>query len=373
MGEPNFIWQDRELRFDIPKNEIKLRKGEEALDTIANVEDLKGNNGEIGTFIFTNLRLIWYCNNNISLNLSIGYDCIIEYKEQAFTSKITGETTALCIKCRSKNTRFSLLFNSVNEGGPSLITALQSLVKIYESSRLYRDVKFKGNITKDKKLTLLPDENISGTFSPVFFISQNLKEKTNGQVLIGNIRFVWIASSVDNYNLSVPWVQINTVCSQNDTKYGKVMVVETNKFFGGAKYLFGCGDPQLLEKMLDDVTKALFYYRDCPTIGIDIKKFFNENESKKKETEEKKEINVKENKENIQNFTQMVNKKNEDEDEIVDQNYINEMTNALTYQEGNGRNKQNAITDIVFSNELGCAVEKLPENVTIDSLWKIIN
>ena len=371
MEEPNFIWQDREIRFDVPKIDLKLRKGEESLDTITNIEDSKSPCGDIGTFVFTNLRLIWYCNTNIGLNFSIGYDCISDFKEQAFTSKITGETTALSIKCRSKGNIYGLLFNSVSDSGPSLLSALQSLVKIYEASRLYRDIKVKGSITKDKKLTLLPDENITGSFNPVCFVSQNQKDKTNGQLLIGNIRLVWFANSVDNYNVSIPWIQMKTVLSQKDPKYGKVLVVETCSFFGGAKYYFVCTDNDQFEKMLDDITKALFYYRECPVIGIDIKKYFDMDETKKNKEKTK---NVTEtNKETMKTFNKMIEQKKEDEEEIIDQNYFNEISNAVAYQIGNNRNKDVAIGDIVFSNELGCAVEKLPEGVTIDHLWKIIN
>ena len=42
-----------------------------------NIEDTKGNNGDKGSLIITNLRLIWFCEDNSRINLSIGYDCII--------------------------------------------------------------------------------------------------------------------------------------------------------------------------------------------------------------------------------------------------------------------------------------------------------
>lgn len=27
--------------------------------------------------ILTNLRIVWYCTNNMKINLSIGYECVI--------------------------------------------------------------------------------------------------------------------------------------------------------------------------------------------------------------------------------------------------------------------------------------------------------
>ena len=40
------------------------------------VEDVKGNPGKKGHFYLTNLRVIWYCNADKDLNLSIGLDTI---------------------------------------------------------------------------------------------------------------------------------------------------------------------------------------------------------------------------------------------------------------------------------------------------------
>ncbi len=43
-----FVWQDREVRFDSPPAEMQCRKGEVVIDSINSVEDTKGNNGEKG-------------------------------------------------------------------------------------------------------------------------------------------------------------------------------------------------------------------------------------------------------------------------------------------------------------------------------------
>src|SRR4051812_30945757 len=103
--EDYYIWQDREIRFDVMKAQIALRTGEKAFDNIPNIEDTKGNNGDVGTMIFTNLRLIWYCNENIKINLSLGYDCILNSEIRSASSKVAGETKALAIKCKFNNNR----------------------------------------------------------------------------------------------------------------------------------------------------------------------------------------------------------------------------------------------------------------------------
>ena len=88
------------------KKYIKIRKEEESFDTINYIEDSKANNGDIGTFIFSNLRLIWINNQTPERNLSIGYDTIEDFSEWEFESKIKGTTKATFLKCKSGNQIF---------------------------------------------------------------------------------------------------------------------------------------------------------------------------------------------------------------------------------------------------------------------------
>ena len=56
---PNYVWEDREIRFDSPLQHLGMRKGEFCIDSIDAIEDTKGNNGERGSLLITNLRMIW--------------------------------------------------------------------------------------------------------------------------------------------------------------------------------------------------------------------------------------------------------------------------------------------------------------------------
>lgn len=40
--EPDYVWQDRELRFDSPEMQLQCRSGEKIIDSINSVEDTKG-------------------------------------------------------------------------------------------------------------------------------------------------------------------------------------------------------------------------------------------------------------------------------------------------------------------------------------------
>lgn len=66
----DFIWQDREIFFDCKPYQLNNRPGEKDIDSINSVEDTKGNNGERGALIITNLRIKWISHTNTKINLS---------------------------------------------------------------------------------------------------------------------------------------------------------------------------------------------------------------------------------------------------------------------------------------------------------------
>ena len=76
--EVKFNWHDREIRFDIKMYDLAMVKGEKIVDSMNDVEDTKGNNGDRGCMIITNLRVIWFCDKDKHINLTIGYDCILD-------------------------------------------------------------------------------------------------------------------------------------------------------------------------------------------------------------------------------------------------------------------------------------------------------
>ncbi|KAF6205793.1 hypothetical protein GE061_019967 [Apolygus lucorum] len=55
----------------------RMRPGEKIIDKLDFVEDTKGNNGDKGRLIVTNLRIIWHSLSIIRISLSIGFNCIV--------------------------------------------------------------------------------------------------------------------------------------------------------------------------------------------------------------------------------------------------------------------------------------------------------
>eukprot|EP00913_Durusdinium_trenchii_P002944 g2730.t2 len=164
------VWQDREIKFDQMPQLLKLRKGEFQIDSINS--DTKGNNGERGILIVTNLRLIWTSAKYARTNLrslaeqwdgqpvgvrgfgalpGIGFNCVSSVNIRSVTSKLRGNSQALYVMTRFNSTRFEFIFTSLVKHSPRLFTTVQAVFKSYETTKLYRDLKLRGAIIRDKE------------------------------------------------------------------------------------------------------------------------------------------------------------------------------------------------------------------------------
>ena len=72
--------------------------GEVVVDSMNEVEDTKGNNGDRGAMIITNLRMIWFCDKDKHINLSVGYDCVLGHEIKDVQSAMKGTQQAIFLK-----------------------------------------------------------------------------------------------------------------------------------------------------------------------------------------------------------------------------------------------------------------------------------
>jgi Bardet-Biedl syndrome 5 protein len=126
--QSDYIWQDRELRFDSKPHLLQCRKGEQVIDSINSVEDTKGNNGERGSLIVTNLRIIWVSHAKSSINLSVGMNTVMSANIKQAKSKLRGATQALVVLSKF-STRFEFIFTSLVKNSPRLFTTVQSVLR----------------------------------------------------------------------------------------------------------------------------------------------------------------------------------------------------------------------------------------------------
>eukprot|EP00397_Hematodinium_sp_SG-2012_P036833 GEMP01039815.1.p1 GENE.GEMP01039815.1~~GEMP01039815.1.p1 ORF type:complete len:254 (+),score=22.88 GEMP01039815.1:24-764(+) len=224
------VWQDKEIRFDSPSNVLKLRKGEIQCDSINSVEDTKGNNGTRGVLIVTNLRLIWSSVKLAKTNLSIGWGSVTTINIRQVNSKLRGNTQAILVMTRYNSTRFEFIFTSLVKNSPRLFTTIQAVYKSFETTTLYRDLKLRGAIIKDKQLCLLNREKIIERSTGIWNLSSD--QGNLGVFIITTVRIVWFALLAENFNVSIPYLQIRQINVRN-SKFGQALVIETSQQSGG--------------------------------------------------------------------------------------------------------------------------------------------
>jgi hypothetical protein len=165
-----YVWQDREIRFDTAPVQLECRKGEVAIDSINSVEDTKGNNGARGSLIVTNLRIMWVAHNSPHTNLSVGLNCVVSVNIRKAKSKLRGTTQALCLIAKF-SARFEFIFTSLVMNSPRLFTTVQTVLRAYETSKMYRELKLRGSIIKDGALMMLPLEQQYSRYTGVMNLS----------------------------------------------------------------------------------------------------------------------------------------------------------------------------------------------------------
>lgn len=167
-----------------------------------------------------------------------------------------------------------------------------------------------------------------------------------GAFYLTNVRVIWFAQLAENFNVSLPWVQVKCV-KVRDSKYGKALVLETSEFSGG--YILGFR-VENLEEVYTEISNLFKTYSQNPLFGVEV-------------TFEDVETNT----------DQTVVPKIEDNLEIIDNGYSSALalpSSKANYAVGGGQSSQK--NDIIFCEELGLAIERPPAGVSVEQLWKII-
>ena len=340
MATGIYIWQDKEIRFDTNLSSLQPRKNEATVDSINSIEDTKGNNGVKGNMLITNLRLIWFNDEDQSVNLSIGFNCINNVELKSVDSRLKGNCQALVIKTQYNESRYEFIFTSLVNDSPRLFTSFQAVVRSYETTKIYRELRIRSAIIQEKLLILLPEEHVYNKYNNVINIS--VDQQSPGTMVITNVRIVWYASTVDNLNVSIPWIQISKITTRASS-YGKTMVMETHPNNNGYQVGFKIDG---FEKAYVEVCNLLKVHSDNPIFGI-------ESVIEEKTTIEKLPFGS----------------RIADDVQIVNVDYY-KGPSAAVYSYMTQSNKEDR--PIVFSKELGLAVEQPPEGVTLEELWKVI-
>ncbi|KAI0210261.1 Bardet-Biedl syndrome-like protein 5 [Lamellibrachia satsuma] len=335
------FWEDREVRFDISVAQLKMRSGEKLVDRLDAIEDTKGNNGDRGRLLVTNLRLIWHSQTMPRVNLSIGFSCVLNISTKVAMSKLRGNTEALYVLTKSGNTRFEFIFTNLIPGSPRLFTTVIAVHRAYDTSKIYRELKLRSALIHNKELRLLPQEQLYNKINGVWNLSSD--QGNLGTFFITNVRLVWYANMNETFNVSIPYLQMKSVRAR-DSKFGLAMVVESSERSGGYVLGFRLDPVEKLHEVVKEIQSLHKVYSSCPIFGVEF------------EVEEK-----------LPAADLLTVEQVQDDVEIESGQ---EQSDAFAAYFADGAKELDR--DPEFNTELGLAVEKLKDGFTLSGLWEVV-
>lgn len=350
------LWQDNELRFDTSSSQLALRSGEVEIDRLEMVEDTKANTGDKGNLSVTNLRIIWRSNNRMRTNLSIGYKTISKLNTMHIAnSKLLGTSQCLQLMTKDNGSDYEFVFTHLNKLSPRLFTTAQAVWRAYDTSRLFREIKLRGAISRDNALIMLPGEQLYSRVEGVWNVASD--QGHLGIAYITNVRWVWQCESVPQFNVSAPHVQVTSVKVQN-SKFGDALVLTCTKRAGGYTLGFRIDPPERLAAAAHELQSlhAVFGMDGLsPIFGVDF-------------TVEEQAMPLED---RTVPWAQ-------DDVEIVDHSddahggpsAID--VSAAYFANGERRAQEREQTQPVLSTELGLAIEPMPKGVTARMLWNVL-
>lgn len=80
----------------------------------------------------------------------------------------------------------------------------------YQSTLLYRELKLRSAILSSGHLKLLLKEQVYSTFGGIWNLSSD--QGNLGTFIVTNVRLIWYADVNETFNISLPFMQIASVC-----------------------------------------------------------------------------------------------------------------------------------------------------------------
>lgn len=191
----------------------------------------------------------------------------------------------------------------------------------------------RGAIIKEKQLCLLNREKIIEQSSGIWNLSSD--QGNLGVFIITTVRIVWFALLAENFNVSIPYLQIRNINVRN-SKFGQALVLETTQRSGGYILGFRVDQAEKLELLHKQVSSLYKLFAMNPNFGV---------ECAVEEGDEETIIPV------------------ADDVEIVE-----DVEPCLLYHV-DGDNDVSC--EPVYSSEMGLAIEPLPDGVSLHQLWSI--
>ncbi len=214
----------------------------------------------------TNLRLIWTSHRSFGTNLTIGYSCIESISIRSVDSRLrAGRAQALYVMTRYQGSRFEFIFTSLVRESPRLFTTVQAVFRSYETSKLFRDLKLRGAVIKSGRLEQLPGEEIVERVEGVWNLSA--EQGNLGVLFITNVRVVWFAQLAENFNVSIPYMQVRSI-KVRDSRFGRALVIDTLARAGGYVLGFRVDPPEKLSTVFRALSSLHMTHFANPIFGV---------------------------------------------------------------------------------------------------------
>jgi Bardet-Biedl syndrome 5 protein len=220
-----------------------------------------------------------------------------------------------------------------------LFTSFQTTIRSYDTTKLYRDFKIRAAIILDKELLLLPQEQVFHKFGGVWNISA--EQGNLGTMYVTSIRIVWFANVAESFNVSLPYIQVKSI-KKKDSHFGQALIIETSNTSGN--YILGFRTERL-EEITVELNRLFRVFVENPILGV---------ESSVQEVQPPIE--------------QVKQPRVFDDIDIVEAEFSGQANASAAYYVSSSKLEEN----IVFCPQLGLAIEKPPNNISIEHLWKLI-
>lgn len=275
-----------------------------------------------------------------SVTIAIGWDCILTITVQTVILKLPGTTEAVHIICVANNIRYEFIFTNLGSSNQNF-SPLFDILRSYQSSTCYREMRLRSAIVSKGRLNLLKGEEVINEISGVWNLSSD--QGNLGSLMTTNVRLVWFADVNETFNMSLPYLQVQSVELRN-SKYGLALVITCKERGGG--YILGFRiDPQ--DRLVDiykELTSLLAVYTENPMFGV---------------TYEKKKR------------PQAQDRLPEGEIEELDENQLKDINHHFSAYIVDRSDKTEKPTP-VYAAELGFAVEKPRDGLKLKDLFQVI-
>ena len=239
----------------------------------------------------------------------------------------------------------------------------------------------RGSIIQNNALALLPLEKLYNRIPDVWNLSS--EQGNLGTLYLTNVRIVWHANLAQNFNVSVPYLQIVRGMIR-ESKFGRAMVLETQAKCGGYILGFRIFPDNKLQEVFKEVNALHSVFAVNPIFGVEFdaeKPEGNKSVGPDGGGDENEHENV------VKSFLEEGDNVIEEDEDDMDGGMGDSF--AAYYAEGGSKNKKskkvlenggnNDISEdsddfdddaeIEYNTDIGLACEVLREGFTLEGLW----